>query len=378
MSIGPRPVWLEEEAEIASLLHAALDRFDRQPGTQRLRPVVLPAERHLPSLARADSQADQSWALVRALEELGLLSVRLRPRNPLDPHWQGATLAFPQQCEPLLREWLGRPPAQRVTQQWREAVQRHAAAFPHGAQILYRRRIDIPGRSADEIVRSLARIGTLGGPLTLRQLSATVFWGDSKVLDERAELLQGLFPGLQIRARALVVAVHLPRSWRGTLFVENQDTYTASAGGVPAETTELAIVYAAGFRGAAERIRSRTGALLHFAGPGAPQRAAAFEDWWFEAGAPAGPCWFWGDLDFAGMQILKALRQRFEGLTAWRPGYEPMVQTLREQGGYRPFAPGEPGQSDPGTTGCPFADADLLPAIRQYGQLDQERVTSPR
>ena len=375
MSIGPRPVWLEEELEIGALLHAVLDRFDRQPGAARRRAVVLSAARYLPSLARGAAPAEPCWVLVRELERLGVLRVRAARGNPLDPPWQDARLAFEPHCEAVLREWLGREPAEPRMAGWRRALERHGAAFAHGGAALAARRIEIAGRQADEVVRAFAAIGALRGPLTLRQLSAAVFWGNSKVLDGRAELIAALFPQLEIRERSIVVAVHLPADAGGTLFVENQDTYTAAAGGFPPESAPLAIVYAAGFRAAAERIRTRSGALLHFAGPGAPQRRVAFERWWFEAAAPAGPCWFWGDLDFAGMQILKSLRNRFPGLAAWRPGYEPMLQRLRRQGGYRSAGGTEPGQSDPQRTGCPFADTELLPAIREYGQLDQESVS---
>lgn len=377
MSIGPRPDWLEEEAEISALLHAVLDRFDQQPGAARHRPVLLSAERFVPSLARGATAADPSWVLVCELQRLGVLRVRAARSHPLDPPWQGARLAFEPDCEAVLRQWLGREPVEPLMAAWRRAIERHAAAFAQGGAALTARRIEIPGRSAEQIVQAFAAIGALRGPLTLRQLSATAFWGNSKVLDGRAELLVALFPQLQIRARPIVAAVHLPASGRGTLFVENQDTYTAAAAGFPPAAAPLALVYAAGFRAAAERIRKRTGALLHFAGPGAPARQAAFERWWFEDAEPPGPCWFWGDLDFAGMQILKSLRNRFPGLTAWRPGYEPMLQRLSRQGGYRPSSAGEPAQSDPLDTGCPFADSQLLPAIREHGQLDQESVCAP-
>ncbi len=75
------------------------------------------------------------------------------------------------------------------------------------------------------------------------------------------------------------------------------------------------------------------------------------------------------------MQILKALRNRFEGLSARRPGCESMLEALRSRGGYRPFGPGESGQSDPHLTGCSFADTVLVPAIGRHGPLDQECVT---
>jgi hypothetical protein len=375
MNAGARPVWLDEEVEITALLDAVLDRFDRQPGEARQRQVTLPVERYLQSLARTDTHADQSWALVRELERLGILMIRTAKRNPFDPEWKGAKLAFAQGSDAVLRDWLRREWSEPARQAWQRAVSGHADAFPGDSEALLKRRVVIRDRSADQVVAAFASIARVPGPITLRQLSALAFWGDSKLLDDRGDLLAALFPRLEIRDRMLVVSVFLPENYGGVLFVENQDTYTAAAGGYPADCDQLALVYTGGFRGAAARVRSPGGALLHYAGAGAATRTD-FERWWYEGGQAPGPCWFWGDLDFAGMQILKALRSRFEGLTAWRPGYEPMLEQLRVHGGYQPPSDEIRGQTDPGSTGCLLADTVLLPAIREYGQTDQERVSS--
>jgi hypothetical protein len=127
----------------------------------------------------------------------------------------------------------------------------------------------------------------------------------------------------------------------------------------------MALVFAAGFRGSASRVRSRSGCLVYYAGPGRLEMAERFDAWWYDAGAPLGPCWFWGDLDFAGMQILKSLRDRFDGLDAWPPGYESMLVQLQKRDGYGARIEDAKGQVDPILTGCPYADTTLLPAIRQ-------------
>jgi hypothetical protein len=118
--------------------------------------------------------------------------------------------------------------------------------------------------------------------------------------------------------------------------------------------------------------------LLHYAGPAGAAIVMQFDAWWYGQGAALAPCWFWGDLDFAGMQILKSLRSRFEGMEAWQPGYERLVTQLSRFGGYGAAAAEGKGQLDPGHTGCAYADSVLLPAIRKYGQMDQERVRSSR
>jgi hypothetical protein len=72
------------------------------------------------------------------------------------------------------------------------------------------------------------------------------------------------------------------------------------------------------------------------------------------------------------MQILKTLGARFGEVSAWQPGYEPMVAQPLEERGYWPGVGSGRGQSDPRTTGCVYADEVLLPSIRERGQLDQE------
>jgi hypothetical protein len=385
-----RPPWLDDEAEILALLGAALDRFDRQRGVDRTRRISLAALEYLPSLARADAEADQLWAFVDELERHGVLGIRKARRSPYDPEWQGAKLTFVPEVEETLRVWLRREWSEPATLIWRRAIERYAAAFHDSGAALLSQRIVIEDRSADEVVGALAGAARLTVPMTLRQLSATLFWGDSKVLDDRGELVAALLPHLGIRDRPIVIAAHLPAVCDGVLFVENQDTYTGAVAGFPIEARSLALVYAAGFRGSAARVRSRSGSLLHYARPARGDLVEYFDSWWYDGGEGMGPLWFWGDLDFAGMQILKALRGRFEGMQAWRPGYEPMLASVEAGGGYGAAADGEradvvpraggagsgggQGQLDPVSTGCEYADSVLLPAIRSHGRRDQEAM----
>lgn len=365
------PTWLAEEDEIRALLHEVLDRFDARPGTERQRPVFLSAEKLVPSLERGDADADQTWALVAQLVAMNVCSVRNPRRSPYDAAWSGSKLAFHPNVEFVLRSWLGRPSVEPAMQSWRGTVLSHAGTFPGDIQALLAKRIAIPGRTDAEVITALARAAAMPGPITLRQLSTQLFWGDSKVLDERGDLISALFPQLRVRDRPIVVAVHLPLTLHAVLFIENQDSYALAAAGARPDCEHLALIYGAGFRGAAARIRSRAGALLHFAGPGLESRRPEFECWWHEESTVPMECWFWGDLDFAGMQILKSLRGRFGDVRAWRPGYEAMVTALQAKSAREA---NDRGQVDPGVTGCDYADEVLLPAIRRCGCLDQEWI----
>ena len=367
----PPPAWLADEPGIQALLAAVLDRFDRQPGDSREKAIVLWAVPQLPALERNDAGADQVWAFVNQLVRAGVLEIRAGRRNPYDPPWQGARLAFPPSSENILRAWLGRAAVESATLTWRRAVEAQSHRFPGGMAALAARRIPIEGRSPAEVVDAFVRIGECAQAYTLRQLSALCFWGDSKVLDDRAELVAALFPQLQVRERPIVVAAHLPETVSAVLFIENQDTYTTACEGVPVAVRDHALVYIAGFRGTASRIRNRDGARLHFAGPGLDAQRRHFENWWFMDEGEALPTFFWGDLDFAGMQIFKSLRARFANTRAWKPGYLPMLASVAAR--TNPADGGDAHrQVDPLSTGCAFADDELLPAIRLHGFLHQE------
>jgi hypothetical protein len=363
-----KPPWLDDEPDIQALLAAVLDRFDGQPGEERVRRISLRATSQLAALDKNDERADQVWAFVGELARMGVLGIRRKRPNPYDAPWRDAVLAFELSSEPILREWLGRPAFEPLMRQWRKAVSEHSHRFADGGALLMKRRIAIEDRSASDVVAAFAGLGDLPGPLTLRQLSAYGFWGDSKVLDGRAELVAAAFPKLAIRERPLIVAVYLPATLAKVIFVENEDTYAHAIARIAASVPDHAFVYSAGFRGTARKIRSRDGALLHFCGPGIAGSREHFADWWFGTGMPL-PTAFWGDLDFSSMQMLKTLRTRFDATCAWPMGYRPLLERAAARGSHRTEGHG---QVDPGTTGCEFADAELLPAIRVHGFVHQE------
>ena len=314
--------------------------------------------------------------LLRDLEGR-IFEVRLdRKRELYDPEYVGASLRFLDGGESICRAWLSRPRQKRYQEEWAMAVEAYADAFVHGAELLRERSVKVSGKSAAEVVGAFTCISRyIHSKLTLRQLSARCFWGHSKVLDQREDLLLKLYPDLQIAPRPVLVHVHLPETLDGVLFIENQDTYVQALAGRPHAVKGLVLVYGAGFRGSAERVRAHDGVSLHYHSSGEGMSLKRFEDWWFGSQTPAWPVWFWGDLDYSGMAILKALRLRFGDVQAWPAGYAPLVQLLHGGDGHSPDTADKAEQIDPGFTGCAYADNELLPVIRQFGRfVDQEIV----
>jgi hypothetical protein len=168
--------------------------------------------------------------------------------------------------------------------------------------------------------------------------------------------------------------VYLPcGGYHGVLFIENLTTFERATSSRTERYSQLALVYAAGFKGSAKRLRSVSGCSVYFSNRGSlgPADTRKWEHFIFENERL--PVWFWGDLDFSGMRILSALKDTFPEITAWIPGYAPMLEALRANSGHTPEAAGKSLQQDIAVTGCPYADTVLLPALRQTGRfLDQE------
>ena len=92
---------------------------------------------------------------------------------------------------------------------------------------------------------------------------------------------------------------------------------------------------------------------------------------WLFSDSPSLPAWFWGDLDWSGMRILRTLRETFREVGAWEPGYAPMRAILLDGRGHQPEAADKRGQQPLASTGCGYADAQLLPLLGR-GFVDQE------
>lgn len=82
---------------------------------------------------------------------------------------------------------------------------------------------------------------------------------------------------------------------------------------------------------------------------------------------------FWGDLDFSGIDILASLKANFPNLKAWEEAYSKMLDAL--DFGHPPIMAKKENQREPRVTGCNYADDILLPALKEKKLfLDQEFI----
>jgi hypothetical protein len=372
------PLWLHG-ADVLQLLNLLVDRLDGadQRGT-RAQSVAL-GPKTWPALYEAlfESAKETLWEHFGELVRWGWLSVRPygieRVRSGYDRSPRVTVLD-----EAAVRAAVGRPERVRShSELWREAVLTGLTASDEVKRQVAEFCIDVPGKTMDEVVARLNRLPALkADPLLLREVSSQLFWGMSKVLDKRQALVAALlelddcpFPEAPVHLQ-----VFLPSAdFRGVLFIENLMTYDRAMRSRNAALGGLALAYASGFKGSAQRLRTPEGCSLFFSDHGGETRDLrdGFKAWLFGQGGQ--PAYFWGDLDWAGMRILAAMRSSFPGLEAWETGYAPMLASLEQGQGHSPEAAEKQGQRALAGTGCAYADNRLLPALREMGRfVDQE------
>jgi len=374
------PPWLSEQPGIERLLNVVINRLNNKPGST---PGFTLNEKTLPDLYAQAETADLTWSLLQTLFEKETLIFRFteaKKRTPFDPVFSNARINFNPKSEALLRKWLNRPHVESELQQWKKRVEQNAQLFPGDVRRLIARKITVTGKEIEDVINGFVEINKyINDELTLRSLSAKCFWQDSKFLDNKEELIRLLYPQIKIKLRALLVNVYLPENITGVLFIENQDSYNQAIDGFPKTAKNLALVYSAGFKLSAQRIRESEGVSLHFHCESDNNFKKQFIAWWYETissdSAIHWPVYFWGDLDYAGMGILVALKQRFKSIQAWQEGYRPMLDMLIAGAGHAPEATGKQEQKDTGETGCEYADKQLLPVLHKTGKfVDQEMV----
>jgi hypothetical protein len=219
--------------------------------------------------------------------------------------------------------------------------------------------------------------------LHLREVSSRTFWGLSKVLDSRSDLIASLlglaecpYPAQPVHLNVYFVGVF---SW--ILFVENKtaferairDAREALLHGRFSPYAGAALIYSSGFMGTAGRMRKSSGSRAFYcldAISNANEVEAFDTAFYSDIDINAA---FWGDLDHAGMAILSGLRTNFPSTRAWEPGYAPMLVRLETGEGHAPEEAKKGGQKPISSTGCSYADSVLIPALAKYGRfIDQE------
>lgn len=369
--------WLSEPA-IIGLLSLLLTRLDRLPSCDRIRPPSIRVNaKTVPQLFDAPNPGDPAylWGLIERLEELGWITIRQGKRRMGKAAYEvEPTLLLTCSCEEAIRTAIGREAkACSYHTHWSRALSRVMGMTGELRNYLVKRPIRVPGHSAEAVVERLMRLPALEHEtLFLREVSSRLFWRHAKTLDRRAELVARILGKPTCPFQELPVLIHshcevdVPN---GILFVENVPTFLSERLRQRAAQLGFALILAAGFKLTALRLRSFHGSrLFHSTASSEHATASCIRiQAWLHGRTDPWPVYFWGDLDFSSMDILKRLRVSFPTMVAWQEGYAPMAAHLLNGEGFHAVEVEGKIQVDPGQTGCEYADFELLPLLRKTG-----------
>jgi len=365
-----------EEPAVRAVLERLIDLADRTPLLERSRPPGFRArEKDLPQFYELAAQDRLVvWRFIEHLRDAGWIRIagkRLRAdQSPWDVH---PRLTLVAEAEPAVRAALGRESATTTyTRRWREAVLGAASRFGGDVEPLSRTPIEVPEQGPEQIVERLCGMSHMDPGTLAREASARALWGLSKLLDNRVDAVNAALGRTILREKPLLVNVHVcDESPQEILFVENEVSYILAAATCP---RGRALVWSSGFMASAKRLREPGGMTLHATAASTREGVLHLEA--LLRDGHGARLFFFGDLDYAGMRILRQLREIFPEMAAWEPGYDVLLDQLASGEGHAPEAAEKTGQSDPVTTGCRYADEHLLPAIRTTGRfVDQEAFT---
>ncbi len=353
--------------------------------SQLMRGVKKPQLRISPSKVPELYQGNQEdiafiWYVLKHLStEYQLFEINYK--NPEE--FDRAKLKFNIEKEQTVRHWLNLFSSDTELVQWNKALTDVFQSQNINCSPLFNNPILIKGKTHREVISGFAKMeAILEEPITVRTLSAMCFWGLSKFLDSqpRQQLVKKLYPHLahNLEDRALLINAYIPEGFEEVVFIENQDTFLLFSrdAGQYVPLQKIAFVYSSGFLGSAVRSRVQGSCIHSYLNTMTSEAKSQFNHWWFNMGDKPMKTYFWGDLDFSGMNILTALRQVFPLTTAWEPGYSLMVEHFMQGVHHSPEMAEKQNQQDQGDTGCDYADTQLLPLLRKTDSfLDQEIIS---
>ncbi|MBL4672496.1 MAG: hypothetical protein JKX81_09580 [Arenicella sp.] len=377
------PIWIEDNPLISRLLHRFIDQCDR-PASVRFTQKI--NAKNWPELYDfSDNNHEFLWKLIEQSLHQDYQIIQKITYDRIDSteqQYDRATLSFNPQEEGMVRQWLERPKVDSYTRQWQNAI----LPYPLLKSTSLRQPIRIKNFAAEEILAGFDKAGELieamhrsCQAISIRGLSARCFWGDSKFLDKRRNLIYDVFANAQavVRDRMIMMTVYAPKKLETAIFVENSDSFVTLVEAVKqsSEKDTMAVIYSAGYRGAATLIRQRGQCQFSHINLASTHAAPQFEDWWNGNSGGSPNCYFWGDLDYEGLSILRTLRNNFPQMQAWREGYQAIVDFHQRGLGHYAYQANKDKQRLPLPSGCPYGDTVLLPLLMQSKRfIDQEVV----
>lgn len=369
---------LLQDVSIAKVCHALLDKLDKQPINERSNNLSIPINnKHFPELF-SPSIVDEDIRLeekIYALLSLGLFDIKqIKKKSHLPLFERDAKLIFNSEFEDKLRVFYHRD---IIHNTWLEALNKEDISDKSLLIFLKNNPIKVKNKSDDEVVQQLLKWTQDIKSNSARKESARCFWSLSKIFDKQ-EAYKSYF---KLEDMPISLLVYMQTSIVGeVLFIENKDTFYEVCDSGHVAFKNSVIIYASGYMASAKRIRQRRGSKMYFElnSQHTSECIEKFTRWFYRESSEDIPVYFWGDLDYEGMNILKALKINFDNIDAWEKGYDVMLEEAKKGFGHTPEMADKEGQIllNDNILGCRYADKYLVPVLSKEALfIDQEIVS---
>lgn len=360
---------------IAELFNLILDKLDKLSAKQRSRKIKISInDSTFPSLYIPKEFDDE-----KKIKEAILLLVKLKifhvEESKKDSvrelnEKENAKLVFNYDWEDNIRSFYNR---NTTKDNWVEIV--NTRQFDESIKnIILKNRIIVKSRTNAEIIDKLNSLLTSNNiNKSIRYASAKYFWGLSKVLDSKIEIIE------HCKLRASPIMLHVKsfsNDFKNILFIENLDTYSEIINSKNYTFENFIIIYSSGFKAAAKRLRTVSGSKLFFSDNCllVDSGRDAFRNWLYKDKETEFNVYFWGDLDYSGVHIFNTIKNIFPELQIWEPGYKKMLDAITINDFHEPKDSDKELQIKPHLIEDQYVDEILIPVLENERFVDQEYV----
>lgn len=361
--------------DILKLFNMILDKLDKQSAEQRSRKIKIDINNSsFPSLyapKEFDDDKKVKGAILLFINEniFKIEESKKDSTRELDEK-ENAKLVFNYNWEKSLRLFYNR---NLIKDDWVNIVKIKELKEKE-ERIVLSSRIKIQDKTDSEVIERLIQLlQDNNANKSIRHISAKYFWGLSKILDAKIEIIE------YCKLRSSPVILHIKsfsNEFKNILFIENLDTYSEIIDSENLIFKDYLIIYSSGFKAAAKRLRTTHGSKLFFEGTCCLKNDGVhiFKDWLYQNEEKNFNVFFWGDLDNTGINIFLTIKNIFPELEIWRSGYEELIQATKNNDFHSPEESNKEGQLDISLTGNEYIDTKLLPILRNKKFVDQEYV----
>ncbi len=365
--------------DISKIFHIILDKLDQQPSSLRSRKIKIPIDhKHLPTLySPKDFNDDKKLEdALTALLSKDIFSIEERQKESfkLFSEKKDAKLVFNYEYEEGLRKFFNRPV---LVDKWLNTVNKRSN-IEDLKELLFRNKIRISSKTEEEILEKLIILLTSNNSnKSVRHISSKYFWGLSKLLDNKSEIID------YCSLKPSPIILHIKsfnKKFKNILFVENLDTYTQILDSQNSIFNDYLIIYSSGFKAAAKRLRTTQGSKLFFEENCQLDKEGreTLKDWIYDKRQINVNVYFWGDMDYAGINIFSTIKDIFTELEIWKPGYDELLNAIDVKDSHKPLDSDKESQVQPKLTGVQYIDEVLIPILKNEEFVDQEYVNIER